>query len=196
MINADFYNQDELIKIGFKKVGTNVKIHKSCVVVGVENIVIGDNVRIDGFTSIISSVGNLTLGSHIHIASHCYIGAGFGIIMEDFSGLAYGVKIHSMSDDYSGKYLTNSTIPLEYKNSKSGLVHIGKHVIIGSNTVVLPKVNIPIGCSVGAMSMVTKSLEEWGVYFGSPVKRIKNRSRKLLELETKFLNDMNFMGER
>jgi len=118
MINADFYDQDELIKIGFKKVGTNVKIHKSCVVVGVENIVIGDNVRIDGFTSIIASnEGNLTLGSHIHIASHCYIGAGFGVIMDDFSGLAYGVKIHSMSDDYSGNYLTNSTIPSEYKNS-------------------------------------------------------------------------------
>lgn len=194
MINGDFYNQEELIEIGFKQVGKNVKIHKSCVVVGVENIVIGDNVRIDGFTAIIAgNNGSLTLGSHIHIASHCYIGAGFGVIMDDFSGLAYGVKIHSMSDDYSGNYLTNSTIPSDYKNSKSGLVHIGKHAIIGSNTVVLPKVNIPIGCSVGAMSMVTKSLEEWGVYFGCPVKRLKNRSKKLLELETKFLDNLKLI---
>jgi galactoside O-acetyltransferase len=73
------------------------------------------------------------------------------------------------------------------------LVHIGKHAIIGSNTVVLPKVNIPIGCSVGAMSMVTKSLEEWGVYFGCPVKRLKNRSKKLLELETKFLDNLKLI---
>lgn len=190
MLNAEFYNQDDLIKLGFKRVGRNVKIHKTCVVVGVENIEIGDNVRIDGFNSIIASgSGSLILGSHIHIASHCYIGAGYGIIMEDFSGLAYGVKIHSMSDDYGGNYLTNSTIPAKYKSNRSGLVRIGKHVIIGSNTVVLPKVDIPIGCSVGAMSMVSKSLEEWGVYFGAPVKRIKNRSKKLLDLEKQFLEE-------
>ena len=188
MINCDFHHSNELKELGFKKVGKNVLIHKTCIIFGVENISIDDNVRIDGFTSIIVPEGGyLTMGSHIHIASHCYIGAGAGIIMEDFTGLAYGVKIHSMSDDYTGKSLTNSTIPTEFKKINSGLVHIGKHSIIGSNTVVLPKVNIPIGCSIGAMSMVTKNLDEWGVYFGCPVKRLKNRSKNLLSLEEEYI---------
>lgn len=189
-INSEFYTTEELRDLGFKKVGDKVLLHKSCIVVGVENISIGDNVRIDGFNSLISSGdGFITLGSHIHIASHCYIGAGSGFVMEDFSGLAYGVKVHTMSDDYTGKALTNSTIPLEYKKIQAGKVSICKHSIVGSGTVILPGVTVAEGCSVGAMSLVTKSLDEWGVYFGIPVKRLKNRSKKLLELEEQYLTN-------
>lgn len=190
MINSDFYDTNDLIKMGFRSVGKKVLLHKSCIVVGVENIDIGDNVRIDGFTSIVcSGNGFLKIGSHIHIGSHCYLCASGGLIMEDFSGLAYGVKIHSMSDDYTGNALTNSTIPLEYKKITSGKVYIGKHSIIGSNTVIFPGVAISDGCSVGAMSLVTKNLDEWGVYFGIPVKRLKNRSKKLLQFEEKYLKN-------
>ena len=192
MINAEFYSQRDLIELGFKKVGKGSKIHKSCIVVGVQNITIGDNVRIDGFTSIIAAnQGYLNLGSHIHIASHCHIGAGSGIIMEDFSGLAYGVQIHSMSDDYGGNYLTNSTIPVEYKNIISGLVYIGKHSIIGANTVILPNVRIEVGCSVGAMSLVNKDLDSWSVYAGCPAKKIKTRYQGLLRLEAKYLEGIS-----
>jgi galactoside O-acetyltransferase len=193
MINSEFYCTEELINLGFREVGKKVLLHKSCIVVGVENISIGDNVRIDGFNSIISSGnGFINLGSHIHIASHCYIGAGSGLVMEDFSGLAHGVKIHTMSDDYTGRALTNSTIPVEYKKIQAGKVLIGKHSIIGSDTVILPGVIISEGCSVGAMSLVTKSLDEWGVYFGIPAKRLKTRSKKLLELETQYLNNYDY----
>ena len=39
------------------------------------------------------------------------------------------------------------------------------------------------GTSVGALSLVSKPLDEWGVYFGSPAKRLKARSKKLLDME-------------
>lgn len=192
MINADFFNQEELIEMGFKKVGRDSKIHKSCIVVGVENISIGNNVRIDGFTSIIASgSGFLNLGSHIHIAAHCHLGAGAGIIMDDFSGLAFGTQIHSMSDDYGGNYLTNSTIPVEYKNIISDIVYIGKHSIIGANSVILPGVRIEVGCSVGAMSLINKNLDPWSVYVGCPVKKIKMRHKGLLDLESKYLEGIS-----
>ena len=188
MINASFYEREELLELGFNKVGIGSKLHKTCIVVGVENISIGDNVRVDGFTSIIASGnGFLTLGSHIHIASHCHLGAGAGIIMEDFSGLAFGTQIHSMSDDYGGNYLTNSIIPLEYKNIISGVVYIGKHSIIGANSVILPGVRVDTGCSVGAMSLVNKSLDAWNVYAGCPAKKIKTRYQDLLSLESEYL---------
>jgi len=35
---------------------------------------------------------------------------------------------------------------------------------------------------------VTKSLPEWGVYFGAPAKKIKDRKKKLLDLEREFLS--------
>ena len=40
---------------------------------------------------------------------------------------------------------------------------------------VLPGVKISNGSSVGALSLVNKSLEDWGVYLGAPAKRIKTR---------------------
>ena len=35
--------------------------------------------------------------------------------------------------------------------------------------------------------MVTKSTEEWSVYFGIPAKKMKNRKRDLLALEQAYL---------
>ncbi len=110
----------------------------------------------------------------------------FGIELGDFSGLSHGVKIYSASDDYSGNALTNPTIPQEYLNLYKGRVKICKHVIIGSGTVIFPNLTIGEGCSIGANSLVNKSLEPWGIFFGSPVKRIKSRSQDLLKLERKY----------
>lgn len=68
-----------------------------------------------------------------------------------------------------------------------GAVKIGRHSIIGSGSVILPGVDIPEGVSVGALSLVRKSLEPWGVYAGAPVRRIKDRDRQLLQDEAAVL---------
>jgi len=60
-------------------------------------------------------------------------------------------------------------------------------VIIGTCSVILPGVTIEEGTSVGAMSMVVKSTLPWSVYFGVPAKKIKDRSRDLLDLERAYL---------
>ena len=109
--------------------------------------------------------------------------------MSNFSGLSQGVRIYTRTDDYSGKTLTNPTIPKKFTGIKSGKVTLGKHVIIGSGSVILPSVTIGDGSSVGALSLVNKNLEEWGMYFGSPAIRIKNRSKSLLTLEDKYLQE-------
>lgn len=187
--DVGFYSNDELSVLGFKSLGENVSISKNCTIIGIPSISIGDNVRIDGYTTIIAvGGGHLTLGSFIHIGSYCHLSAGAGITMEDFSGLSQGVKIYSKTDDYSGAYLTNPMVPDELTGVSAGEVVLGKHSIVGAGTVILPGVNIGEGSSVGAQSLVTKNLPEWGVYFGCPVKKIKNRKKNLLELERIFLS--------
>jgi galactoside O-acetyltransferase len=62
-------------------------------------------------------------------------------------------------------------------------------VIIGAGAVVLPKLTIGEGVSVGALSLVNKTLKPWGVYFGMPVKRLRERSREMLVLEHEYLNE-------
>ncbi|MGK7895471.1 MAG: acyltransferase [Xenococcus sp. (in: cyanobacteria)] len=189
--NPGYFNEKDLKDVGFKALGQNVQIAKNCTIIGLENIEIGDNVRIDGYCSIIApGQGWLRIGSFIHIGGYCLLSAGDGIRMDDFSGLSQGVKIYSRTDDYTGKYLTNPTVPEKYTGITCGTVTLERHVIIGSGSVILPKVTIGEGSSVGALSLVTKSLESWGVFFGSPAKRVKKRFKHLLELETELRQEI------
>lgn len=184
--NPGYWTEGELMTFGFCKVGTNVRVAKNCTIIGMPNISFGDNVRIDGPTVMSASNGYIKIGSHVHIGGMAFLAGGGGIELEDFSGLSQGVRIYSTSDDYSGSALTNPTVPKEYLNVKIAPVHLGRHVIVGSGTVVLPGCTIGEGTSVGAMSLVTKSLEPWGVYFGTPAQRLRARSKRLLKLEEEF----------
>ncbi len=192
-MSNSFYSQEELKEIGFKKVGNNVLISKKASIYSPEKIEIGNNVRIDDFC-IVS--GNILLGNYIHIAASSLLyGSEKGIIMEDFTTLSSKVSVYAISDDYSGNSLTNPMIPDKYKKLDKGPVILRKHVIIGSGTVILPNLIIGEGTAVGALSLVKKNLEEWSIYAGNPIKKIKDRSKKLLELEEQFLNEKEGLNE-
>ena len=190
-IGSNYYSRNELKKIKFLSIGTNVLIKKNVSMYFVENISIGSNVRIDDNVIIVASKKEfpVKIGNYVHIASNCYLAGSDGIEMMDFTTLAPGVLIFSGSDDYSGKKLTNPMVGKPYIGGKSGKVTLGKHVIIGAGSIVLPDVTIKQGSSVGALSLVNKDLKDWGVYFGIPVKKMKNRHKDILKLEKKFLKN-------
>ena len=52
---------------------------------------------------------------------------------------------------------------------------------IGTCSVILPNLTINQGVAIGALSLVRKSLDEWNIYAGNPLKLIKPRNRKLLK---------------
>ena len=186
--NPGYFNEKDLKEFGFKSVGKNVLIAKNCIIIGVENISIGDNVRIDGFSTITAAQpGYLTIGSYVHIGGYCAIFAGAGVEMKYFSGLSQGVKIYSTSDNYSGSAMTNPMVPPEYTGVIRKPVSLGKHSIVGSQTVVMPGVEIAEGCAIGANSLVTKTTESWSIYFGSPAKKLKGRKKKIIDLENQLL---------
>ena len=184
-----YYKTEELREMGFKHVGENVQVSKNCTIIGLKNISFGDNIRIDDGVTLTCGSGYLKIGSHIHIGGGCHLTCAGGVELSDFSGLSQGVKIYSGSDDYSGKSMTNPTVPEKYLNLKIKPVLIGRHVIIGPNSVVLPGVTVGDGSAVGALSLVTKSLEGWGVYFGSPVKRLTSRKKDLIKQEQLLLSE-------
>jgi galactoside O-acetyltransferase len=182
-LNPGYWTEEELKLFGSPSVGSNVRIAKNCTVVGIENMTFGNNVRIDGPSVLSASSGHIHIGSYVHIGGMCFLAGGGGIELEDFTGLSQGVRVYSASDDYSGAALTNPTVPRQYLNVKVAPVQLGRHVIVGSGTVILPGCRIGEGASVGAMSLVTKSLDPWAMYFGTPAKRLKARSKRLLSLE-------------
>ncbi|WP_018122463.1 acyltransferase [Wohlfahrtiimonas chitiniclastica] len=183
-----YLTQIQLENMGFKSIGTNVLISDKASIYNADQIEIGNNSRIDDFCVV---SGKVIIGNNVHLAPFCLIAGGKeGILFEDFSGAAYQVQIFTQSDDYSGKTLTNPTIPLEYKLEIRKAVYIKKHVIIGAGSIILPGIVLETGCSVGAMSLVRKSTEPWGVYVGNPAKRLKDRKKDLLILEEQYLAEL------
>ena len=182
-----YYSLEQLECLGFKALGQNVKVSDKASLYNLESIEIGDNSRIDDFCVI---SGKVKIGCNVHVAPFCLVAGGEqGIVMEDFSGLAYGVQVFSQSDDYSGNTLTNPTVPATFKNEKKAAVHIGRHVIVGAGSMIFPGVKIAEGCSIGAMTLVNKSTIEWGIYLGNPARRIKERKKDLLALEEMYIKE-------
>ena len=174
-----FYTNEEVSLLGFKSVGSNVLISKKASFYGIENISLGNNVRIDDFCIL---TGNITIGNYVHIAAYCGLYGKFGIEMEDYSGLSIRCTLLSASDDFSGNYLVGPTIETVKTNVNGGKIILKKYVTIGLNSVVFPKILIGEGTVVGAMSLVNKDLDEWGIYIGIPAKRKSDRQKGLLDL--------------
>ena len=181
-------SRDAIQSIGFMFVGQNVQISDRATFYGADKIKIGNNVRIDDFCVLSAGEGGIEIGSQIHVAvGATLIGAG-KIILSDFSNISSRVSIYSSNDDYSGASLTNPTVPEIYKNVRHAPVFIGRHVIIGTGSVILPGVSIEEGAAIGALSLVTRSCDSFTIYAGRPAKRIKTRKRDLLRLEQEYLN--------
>ena len=173
-----FYTQEEIIKLGFKKTGKNLYISRNAKFYGIENISIGNNVRIDDFC-ILS--GRIKIGSYVHISAYCAFYGSKGIKIGDFSGTSPRTIIFSAVDDFSGAYLINPMIPSEYTNIKSGKVIINDYVQLGANTIVMPNITINEGAVTGAFAFVNKDLDSWFIYAGIPAKVLKERKKDLLK---------------
>jgi galactoside O-acetyltransferase len=185
-----YYTVDELSKIGFKSYGDDVKISRSAVFYHPERIELGNHVRIDDFASLSACQnGFIKIGSYVHIAAFVMIEATHGVIMEDFAGLAARVLIFGASDNYNGEYLTGPTVSHRYRGEQGALVRVGRHVVVGAATVLLPGASIGDGSAVGALSLVKKPLPAGGIFVGVPATLIAKRSHKVFELERVFLSE-------
>lgn len=177
MTSNSFLSESELVDIGFKSIGKDCKISRYARFYGPQNMIIGNNVRVDDF-SILS--GHITLGSHIHISAYVALYGAMGIVFDDYSGISPKSVIYSAMDDFSGDYLIGPIHPENSTNVHGGLVKINKYVQIGSNSIVFPNLEIGEGTVIGACSQVRHSVGEWGVYYGNPVSKHKDRNRGLL----------------
>lgn len=192
MHGAMDYSIEELQRLGLRSVGSGVKIHRTVVLFNPQNISIGNNVRIDCFSLLSAGGGGIEIGNCVHIAAGCYLfGSGGKIVLEHFSGLSSRVSLYTASDDYLDGYLTNPTVPDEFKKVRSGDVILRKHAVVGAGSVNLPRVEIKQGASVGALACVRKDIDAFAVCVAAGAGRLQviaERSKeRLFELERRYL---------
>lgn len=184
-----FLTREEIASLGFASVGENVLISSKASFYGTSNIRIGSNVRIDDFCVLSAGQGGIILGNYIHIAVYSSLIGSETISVMDFSNVSSRVSIYSSNDDYTGEFMTNPMVPVEFTNVSKAPVIINKHVIIGSGSIVLPGVSLGTGVAIGAQSFVRRDCEDFNIYAGNPLRKIRARSMDLLELEKKI--DLN-----
>jgi len=178
----------QITEMGFASCGSNVLLSDKASYYNCKNIRLGSNIRIDDFCVLSAGVGGINIGNYIHIAVYSsLIGAG-NITLADFSNISSRVAIYSSNDDYSGAAMTNPTIPEEFTNVHHADVYIGRHVIVGAGSIILPGVSLEKGVVIGALSLVRKNCLAFGIYMGSPTKRIGERKQNFLALEKQFIN--------
>lgn len=176
---------EQVAAMGFARVGKDVRLSDKASYYNCKKISLGDHVRVDDFCVLSAGEGGITFGQHIHIAVYsALIGAG-QISLADFCNISARVAIYSSNDDYSGSVMTNPTVPPEFTGVRSADVNIGRHVIIGAGSVVLPGVTMHEGAAIGALSLVKRDCQPFVVYAGVPAKRIGERQRTLLDLASK-----------
>lgn len=158
-------------------VSPSAKIHPSSRIIHEgDAFSLGDHSQIDDFTFV--NAGRLCrIGRFVHIASFVSVIGGGAFVIDDFSGLSAGCRVITGTDDYTGPFLTNPTVPREFTNRQVSHVTIGKHVIVGTNAVIFPGVTIGEGAAVAACAVVRRDLPPWGVYGGEPLRKLGERDR-------------------
>jgi len=150
------------IKMKLKTIGlTDVNTHESVVIVEPSNIYgcrLAENVFIGPFCEIQNDV---VIGPQTRIQSHTFICSYVTIGANCFVG--HGVMfINDKFEDGS---------PAKGDKSKWRSTVIGANVAIGSNATILP-VTICDNVTIGAGSVVTRSIVKPGKYAGSPARKM------------------------
>lgn len=149
---------------------------------GIKNVRFGENVKLvqpvnlydctierDCFVGPFTEIqANVVVGARTRVQSHSFICGGVTIGTDCFIG--HGVMFINDRFKDGG--------PARGDKSKWEKTVIGNHVSIGSNATILP-VTVCDHVVVGAGSVVTKSINEPGVYIGNPARRLED---KVLEL--------------
>lgn len=165
-------------KSQLKEVGEDVFISANVEIRRPQLISIGSHTAIDSNVYITTGA---EIGDYVHISPFTSIigGATAMLYMDHFTGMAAGCRIICASDEHMGYGLTNPTVPLAYRDNVTvAPVRFEMFATVGSNVVIMPGVTLGEGCVVGANSLVTKSLESWTVYVGSPARPLKVRPRE------------------
>lgn len=111
-----------------------------------ENTFFGDYVRMD------TSYANMIyIGDYTHITSGC--------------------RLLCHQRDLTGYCVGDNAADLGYR---IGEIHIGKGVMVGMETLIMPGVTIGDGAIIGAGSIVTKDIPAWTIATGRPARVVKS----------------------
>lgn len=193
-------NQDGMLS-GLEFMGDNIKnLLKYC----------GEDVRIYPLTKMLRAQ-NAEIDSFTRILDYTFIDAGESLKIGKHSMLTWQVLIEGGAKTYIGDrvfvgpgtkiltstYKLNGFFSMEFLPEGCGEIDYGDITIeddayIGANSTIMPGVTIHEGAVVGANTLVNKDLDAWGIYVGTPCKKIGEREKPSEEKRKKLMDEMDW----
>lgn len=162
-----------------------------------KTVIIGDNVRIRSGSVIYAGC---IIGDDSHIGHNTIIrefstvgrnsSLGSGVVCEGYSHVGDYTTIHSQTHltarmsignyVFIGPNVTSMNdrkiryFRPQIKDSEDQGAWILDGVAIGGGAILMPQIRIDMGCYIAAGSIVTKDCQRFGVYMGSPAKRVRH----------------------
>ena len=92
------------------------------------------------------------------------------IYIGDYTHITSGCRLLCHQRDLTGYCVGDNAAYLGYK---TGEIHIGKGVMVGMETIIMPGVTIGDGAIIGAGSIVTRDIPAWTIATGRPARVVK-----------------------
>ena len=148
--------REPIIRRSFAECGKDVRVPRHCIILGIENVRVGDNVSFGENTRILSTRANVIMGSHIMFGPNVTMVTG------------------DHRTDVIGKFM------IDVKDSDKRIeddmdIIIEDDVWIGNGANILKGVKIGRGSVVAAGAVVTKDVEPYSIVGGVPAKAIGTR---------------------
>lgn len=92
------------------------------------------------------------------------------IYIGDYTHITSGCRLLCHQRDLTNYRVGDNAAELGYR---TGEIHIGKGVMVGMETLIMPGVTIGDGAIIGAGSIVTKDIPAWTIATGRPARVVK-----------------------
>jgi galactoside O-acetyltransferase len=166
----------ENVRTKLKKCGEEVKIYPLAKLAFPHVIELGDHCKIRDFVFIFAGKG-VSVGEYSDMQPHAVIWGGGETIIGKRVSIGPGTVL--LSAVYTHGEGLKMVDGLEEGSAKAlyGKLVIQDDVYIGANCTLMPNITIGEGAIIGAASFVNKDAEPWGIYVGSPAKKIGERKK-------------------
>lgn len=183
MVHDGIEFMGENLRLRLKYCGTDVRLYPLCKIIRAENMEIDNNCQIFDYV-FIDAGKRLRIGKYSTLTWQVLIEGGAETYIGDRVFLGPGTKLLTSTYKINGFY-TVEHLPDGCQETSYGNITIHDDAYLGANCTVMPGITIGEGAVVGANSLVTKDLEPWGIYVGSPCKKIAEREKPTAEMKKK-----------
>ena len=135
-----------------------------------------DNCRVCDFVFIWGGRG-VQIGKHCDIQPHATVWGGGSLEVGDRVSIGVGSVLLTGRYSHEGGLKMVDGLGEDDAKALYGKLTIGTDAYIGARCTLMPDIIIGEGAILGAASFVNKDCEPWGIYVGSPAKKIGMRPK-------------------